>query len=282
MTETISAGALRNMVTDGGEIALVDVREQGVFFDEHLFFASSAPLSRLELMIDDLAPRRGTRIVLCDSGEGLAATAAERLAGFGYTDLAVLDGGVEGWRAAGGELFSGINVPSKAFGEFIEHTYDTPRLTAEELKAKCDAGENMVILDSRPIEEFRRMNIPGGIDVPGAELAYRVHDLAPDPDTTVVVNCAGRTRSIIGAQSLINAGIPNRVAALKDGTMGWHLAGFDLERGQERAAPDPSEAGLEKARAAAQRVSERFGVEPVNNETVAGWAEDHGDRKSVV
>ena len=69
------------------------------------------------------------------------------------------------------------------------------------------------------------MNIPNGIDVPGAELAYRIHDLAPNPETTVVVNCAGRTRSIIGAQSLINAGVPNPVVALENGTMGWHLAG---------------------------------------------------------
>ena len=66
-----------------------------------------------------------------------------------------------------------------------------------------DRGENMVILDSRPWSEYHQMNIPTGVDCPGAELAYRVHDLAPDPETTVVVNCAGRTRSIIGAQSLI-------------------------------------------------------------------------------
>ena len=70
--------------------------------------------------------------------------------------------------------------------------------------------------------------------MPGAELVYRIHDLAPSPDTLVVVNCAGRTRSIIGCQSLRNAGIPNPVVALKDGTMGWELAGFTVERGAER------------------------------------------------
>ena len=136
-------------------------------------------------------------------------------------------------------------MPSKAFGEFVEHHYDTPRIPPQELKRLQDERQKLVILDSRPFEEYHRMNIPGGIDVPGAELAYRVHDLAPDPDTLVVVNCAGRTRSIIGCQSLRNAGIPNPVVALKDGTMGWDLAGFDCERGADarRARRRPARAG---------------------------------------
>src|SRR5213075_3350361 len=159
-----------------------------------------------------------------------------------------------GW---GGELFSGVNVPSKAFGEFIEHHYNTPRMPAAELQKLIAGKKKLVILDSRPFEEYHRMNIPGGIDVPGAELAYRVHDLAPDPDTLVVVNCAGRTRSIIGCQSLRNAGIQNRVVALKDGTMGWELAGRECDRGAARSAPDPSSTGLAKAQAAAERVAQR-------------------------
>ena len=81
------------------------------------------------------------------------------------------------------------------------------------------------------------MSIPTATSVPGAELALRVRALAPDRATTVIVNCAGRTRSIIGAQSLINAGLPNRVAALRNGTIGWTLAGLDLDHGQARRAP---------------------------------------------
>src|SRR5258708_3955800 len=107
------------------------------------------------------------------------------------------------------------------------------------------------------------MSIPGGIDCPGAELVYRVHDLVKSPATLVVVNCAGRTRSIIGAQSLINAGLENRVVALKDGTMGWHRAGLARERGAERVAPPPSACGLEKAAAAAAAVARRFDVRKI-------------------
>ena len=178
------------------------------------------------------------------------------------------------WQAAGLELFSGVNVPSKAFGEFVEHTYETPRLAAAEVKAMLDEGRDMVIVDSRPFEEYHRMNIPTATDMPGAELAFRIHDMAPDPETFVVVNCAGRTRSIIGTQSLINAGIPNPVAALKDGTMGWHLAGFELEHGSTRSGDQPSAAGMDKALTAAARVADRFEVPTVTPETVEQWRQN--------
>lgn len=271
--QTLSPQALKERLLGDAELALIDVREQGAYSECHLLFASCAPLSRLELLIGDLVPRRDAPIVLTSGRDedGLAARAASRLTGFGYSNLALLAGGTEGWEVAGFETFSGINVPSKAFGEFIEHRYDTPRLPANEVKAMLDEGRDMVIVDSRPFDEYQRMNIPTATDMPGAELAYRIHDLAPDPDTFVVVNCAGRTRSIIGAQSLINAGIPNPVAALKDGTMGWQLAGFTLERGSTREAPAPGERGQARALAAAASVADRFGVPSVGRAVVSDW-----------
>ena len=276
MAGSIDAGALRQRIIGDDELAILDVREEGVFADGHLLFASSLPLSRLELAILDLVPRPSAPVVLCDGGDGLARRAAEILARFGYDRLSILDGGVAAWQAAGFELFTGVFVPSKAFGEFVEQRFATPSISAAELKAKLDAGDDLVVLDSRPFEEYRRMSIPGGVDVPGAELAYRVHDIAPDPATQVVVNCAGRTRSIIGAQSLINAGIANPVVALRNGTMGWDLAGYGLDRGMERRAPEISPAGLGCARAAAATVARRFGVATIDAATLEAWkAERH-------
>jgi rhodanese-related sulfurtransferase len=267
----VDPATLKGMLNDGEELALLDVREEGAFGAGHLLFASSLPLSRLELRIRDLVPRKKARIALCDDGCGLAERAAARLRDLGYDRVAVLDGGVKAWRAAGYLLFTGVNVPSKAFGELVEQKCGTPHLTAAELKAKLDAGEDVVVLDSRPLREYRNMCIPGGIDVPGAELVYRVHDIAPSPRTMVVVNCAGRTRSIIGAQSLINVGIDNPVAALENGTMGWHLAGFELERGAERLPPEPSGAGLAEARAAARRMAERVPVPTIDRAQLEQW-----------
>lgn len=280
---SITAHRLKDLLRASDELALIDVREQGPFSAEHLLFACCVPLSRLELLIDDLVPRRGTPTVVMDGGQGrLALRAAARLQALGYSDVAVLEHGIEGWRAAGFELFSGVNVPSKAFGEVVEQTCHTPLLTPQELNTRLQAGNPLVILDARPMEEYRRMHIPGGIDTPGAELVYRVHDLAPDPCTLVVVNCAGRTRSIIGAQSLINAGIPNPVAALKGGTMGWRLAGFDLEHGSQRAAPPPSPTAQSRALAAARQVAQRTGVESIDPAQLAAWQAASSTRTTFV
>ncbi len=270
--------SLREKIAGAGELALLDAREQGVHYRGHPFFASSAPLSRLELVIDDLVPRRSAPVVFLDGGdEDLAQKAAARLEELGYTDVSLLEGGCAAWQAAGFELFGGVNVPSKAFGEFVEHRYDTPRIPPQELAKLRAEGRTMVVLDSRPLEEYRRMCIPCGIDVPGAELVWRAREVAPDPDTLIVVNCAGRTRSIIGCQSLRNAGIPNRVVALKDGTMGWELAGFQSERGAGRIAPVPSQEMQAWSRKAADDVARRFAVRFVEPDTVRDWQRE-GER----
>ena len=266
--------AMTAAIGEAAELAILDVREEGVHARGHLLLATSAPLSQLELRIGPLVPRLATRIVLVDDDQRLAQRAARVLRRLGYRNLDVLAGGNAGWKAAGYELYSGMHVPSKAFGEHVEHHDGTPRIAAAQLKAKLDAGEDLVVFDSRPMSEYRVMNIPGALDCPGAELAYRVHQAAPRPGTLVVVNCAGRTRSIIGAQSLINAGIPNRVVALKNGTMGWHLAGLELERGQTRAAPAPQSDALEKAKAAAARVAKRFGVDRISLSRLEAFQDD--------
>ncbi len=265
---TVPPLALKAMLTDGGEIALVDLREELTFSRSHLLWARCIPLSRLELGFARLVPRLGTRIVLCDDDDGLAERAAAILARAGYTDVAKLDGGVQGWAHAGLELFSGVNVPSKAFGEHVEHACHTPGVSAQELDALLRSNADMIVVDSRPFDEFRRMSIPTATSVPGAELVLRVPELAPSPDTLVVVNCAGRTRSIIGAQSLINAGLPNRVVALRNGTMGYRLAGFDTEKDRTKRKLDVSGEGLAKARTRTAQVAQRFGITRIDRTTL--------------
>src|SRR6476659_10164823 len=263
----VSAQALRAMLLDGEELALLDVREERIFSQNHLLFARSVPLSRLELRMARLVPRKATRIVLVDDEDGLAERAAAVLTKAGYPDVSILAGGNAGWAAAGYELFSGMNVPSKAFGELVEHENGTPSISADELHALMQSNADMVVLDSRPFDEFSRVSIPTGVDVPGAELVLRVHDMAPKSDTLVVVNCAGRTRSIIGAQSLINAGVTNKVVALRNGTMGWSLAGFRPDSGQSRRAPDVSHGALAWAKAAAENVAAKLGIRSIDAAT---------------
>ncbi len=278
----VTAHELRERILGDDELALLDAREAGAFHDSHIFYASCCALSRLERLAPRLVPRRAAPVVVCDAGAGEAERAVARLEHFGYSDVSVLEGGIGAWAAAGFTLVSGVNVPSKAFGEVVEHELGTPSISAEALHAKLAAGGDIVILDSRPTPEFTSFSIPGGVCCPGAELAYRVHDAAPSPDTTIVVSCAGRTRSIIGAQSIINAGVPNRVFSLRNGTMAWHLAGLELARGATGHAARPSAAGLEKARAAAARVAERFDVRTIDRATLDRWRTEAGERSLFV
>jgi rhodanese-related sulfurtransferase/predicted metal-dependent enzyme (double-stranded beta helix superfamily) len=278
----IAPAELKPAIRDGRELAILDVRDEGRFAENHLLFAACAPLSRLELLIDRLVPRRTTRIVLTDVDEALVHDAAKKLTTFGYRNVCVLRGGVGAWEKAGYELFSGVHVPSKAFGEIVEYELGTPRLPAAAVKGLQDQGADLVILDSRPFDEYHTMNIPAGIDCPGGELVHRAGEVVVSPDTLVVVNCAGRTRSIIGAQSLINAGLPNRVVALENGTMGWQLAGFALEHGQSKVAPFPGHSARTQATRAAARVAQRVGVESISLATLAQFRAEQTSRTLYV
>ncbi len=265
MVRRITPRQLRGLLDDGEEIAVLDVREEGVYSgDGHLLRVSNVPLSVLELRVQALLPRKNVRIVVCDGGEGLAELAAVKLLAGGYADVQLIDGGTSAWKAAGFRLYTGVYVPSKAFGEYIQHE-DAPReVTATELDAWMKSSRDMVVVDSRPMAEFRRNSIPGAWDCPSAELPYRMTDFVRSAQTTVVVNCGGRTRSIIGAQVLINAGFPNPVYALKDGTQGWKLAGLQLNHGRTEAVPPPSTKGRAWAQQAAERVAQRFGIRRID------------------
>jgi rhodanese-related sulfurtransferase len=263
------------------ELALLDVREEAPFAGAHPLFAANLPLGRIELEAYSRIPRRDTSIVVYDDGEGLALVAAQRLRQLGYGAVHLLAGDLQGWRDAGGEIFRDVNAPSKAFGELVESQRHTPSLSAPEVKALLDADADVVVLDARRFDEYNTMSIPGGISVPGAELVLRVRALAPRPETRVIVNCAGRTRSIIGSQSLINAGIPNPVSALRNGTIGWTLAGQLLEHGKthrfaERPLDPPGSEHHVQAANASRQVADRAKVGRADLAALERWQNDTG------
>lgn len=281
LTPLLTVQQVKAMLKSGEVFAFFDVREEGEFSTQgHPLFATPLPLSRLEPRALALLPDPHTRIVLMDDGEegqaGRANRAAAKLSGLGYTNLAVMAGGLKAWRDAGFEVFTGVNVPSKAFGEIVEHGNDTPRIDAADVQKMIDDKADMVILDSRPLPEFTNMSIPGGIDCPGAELVYRVKDFVTRPETLVVVNCAGRTRSIIGAQSLINAGLPNKVMALKNGTMGWHLAGLKVARGETRSFGPQGPEAAKFAQAAAAEIAGKMGIPKIDKAGLAALEKKGG------
>ena len=276
MTQSVSASTLKNWLHDGQEIAVFDVREHGQYGESHLFYATPLPFSRLEVDVARLVPRKAVRVVVYDGGDestdGVAHRAAECLEAQGYTSVYVLEGGTAAWSKAGYVLFAGVNLPSKTFGELVEHAYGTPRITATELAAKQASGEPLVVLDGRPVSEFFKMSIPGATCCPNGELAYRITSLVPDADTPIVINCAGRTRSILGAQTLINLGIPNPVYALENGTQGWYLVDLPLDHGKSQRYGDDT--GSDALVSNARTLAERFDVPYVDAATVKEWEKD--------
>ncbi|HVH81283.1 MAG TPA: rhodanese-like domain-containing protein [Stellaceae bacterium] len=280
--QSINVATVRNWLADGAEIAFLDLREEGQHCDGHPLLAVSAPYSRLELDVLRLVPRKSTRTVLVDGNDGVAARAAQRLAHLGYSDVYCLTGGIAAWSMAGHPLFPSSNVPSKGFAEIVEIESHTPHVTAAELAEMQSAGRKLKVLDSRTVEEFNRFHVPGAQTCPGAELVYRFADLVPDPETLVVVSCAGRTRSIIGAQSLINAGVPNTVVSLQGGTQGWRLAGLELERNTHAVLAHVSEAAVAAAEPRAAAVAARYGVTSIDRITLAEWQRESARRTTYV
>jgi rhodanese-related sulfurtransferase len=262
---------IRNKLLNKEEIAFLDVREEDPHAREHPLFAANLPLSRIEIDAYGKLPKKNVPIVTLDDGEGYAELAAERLIKLGFMDVSIFEGGVKAWKAAGGEVFKDVNVPSKSFGELVESKRHTPSLSAQEVKQLLDSKEDVVVVDVRRFDEYHTMSIPTGISVPGAELVLRLPELAPNPKTKVIVNCAGRTRSIIGTQSLINAGIPNEVNALRNGTIGWTLAGQELDKGQLRKFSEVSDDTTNQASLRARNVADRAGVKRATLANVHDW-----------
>jgi rhodanese-related sulfurtransferase len=255
--------------------AVFDVRERGEYNLHQIPFATSLPRSQIEFRIGQLVPHRAIPLVVYDEGGERAALAARTLADLGYADVAVLGGGLLAWESAGLPTVSGVNVPSKAFGERVQHEQAVPDISPEELKRLLDGNSEVVILDVRTPEEYGRFCIPGGLNVPGGDLVLWAEALKRTPQRKVIVNCAGRTRSIIGTAALKRLGLPN-VLELRNGTMGWVLAGFELESQPNRAGPLPPAESRARATGLAMRIAEEERISWISPERVldAGTANE--------
>ncbi len=271
--QSVDAKTLKQWLHGKTEIALFDVREHGQYGESHLFLATSVPYSRLEYEAARLAPRKSVRLVVYDeNGSGVSVKAAQALIQQGYQNIYVLSGGTQGWQDAGFNVFAGVNLPSKTFGELVEHQCHTPRVSAHDLVKIMSDKEDFIVLDGRPQSEFKKMSIPGAQCCPNGELAYRIKSHVASQDTKIIINCAGRTRSIIGAQTLINLGIKNPIFALENGTQGWYLNDYVLDHGKvaQYAQPKVDEEML----LASQALEKKFDIPVISDEQFLSWKND--------
>jgi rhodanese-related sulfurtransferase len=277
MTATISAASLRELMRSDDAYALIDVRELGEIEAGHILGVTFLPRRMIEFRIADLVPLRSTRIVVCDEGGARAGLAAETLRELGYSDVVVLDGGTAAWKASGGELIDGNNVPSKLFGERVHDTDHTPSVKAVTLQEWGQQKKPFLVCDIRTPEEYARSRIPGAFSTPGFDVGLCMPELK-DRGVPIVVNCAGRTRSIIACETLRQLGM-KEVFALENGTMGWVLAGLSLEKGEGAGVIAGTPTDRADAHGRAEDLAQSVGVVRVTAQQVRNWLEqrDRGE-----
>jgi rhodanese-related sulfurtransferase len=276
MSKKITCPGLAALMTSKSLYAVVDVRERGEFNDRQIANATSLPRSQIEFRIASLVPNRKIPIVVYDEGEERAELAVRTLTELGYSEVALLEGGLAAWDLEGGTVVSGVNVPSKTFGEKIYHERIIPELTAEELKRLQQDKVDLIVVDVRTPEEYGRFRIPGALNVPGGDLVLWADELKRKPVRMVVVNCAGRTRSIIGTAALHRLGV-TQARALKNGTMGWVLAGFELESKRAGVAPIVPDHSGHQAPMLTQRLAQEEGISFVSGRDILGAVTDRAD-----
>ena len=253
---------------------MFDVRERGEYNECQIPGTTSLPRSQIEFRIESLVPNRKIPIIVYDDDDGRAPLVAKTLNQLGYSEVSILDGGLTAWRNERRPTVGGVNVPSKAFGEKVHHERNIPDVTPEELKALRESGADLLILDVRTPEEYGRFCIPGGVSVPGGDLILWADELKQKRDATVVINCAGRTRSIVGTAALRRLGLTN-VRALKNGTMGWVLAGLELETKPARSAPAAPSGSRQRATALAAQIAAEEKIATISAPAARGRAGEH-------
>jgi rhodanese-related sulfurtransferase len=243
------------------QVAVIDIREPLEYSRGHIRESTLVPRRDLEFRLPFVVPDGRATIVLVDQYGERVVQDADWLEFLGYEDVAYLDGGIDAWTTAGFETIeahegvyaTAFNFPSKDFGEQVQVEESVEQLQPEDLKAMLDGDEDVLVTDVRTPEEFKAQTIPGALNVEGVDIGLYVEQLR-DREQTVVVNCAGRTRSIIGTASLKKLGFEN-VYELENGTMGWELAGYELERDADRHVSDIEVDGDKRAEIRANSVA---------------------------
>ncbi|MGW4365633.1 rhodanese-like domain-containing protein [Nocardia takedensis] len=273
-TKTVDSDTLRRWLADGDELAVLDVRPAEVVGYASPLFATNLPADRVEAEIDRFVPRKPVRTVLVDGGDGVAETLAKALAEAGRTEVHVLAGGIPEWTRDGEADLPTFDIPGQTFSLDIRDERATPSVTATELATLAQQGADVVVIDTRTVPEFTAGHVPGAVSVPGAELLLRFADVVPSADTHVVVSCAGLPRAIIGAQTLIDAGVPNKVSYLHDGTKAWQRANLDLETGATAVYGPVDEAARAAAAQRVRTISADDEFPRIDPATAHAWAAD--------
>ena len=96
-----------------------------------------------------------------------------------------------------------------------------------ETKRRLDAGEKIILVDTREDVEWARGHIPGAIHLGRGIIERDIEKTVPDKDAPLVLYCGGGLRSALAADNLQKMGYRN-VISMDGGWRGWTDAGFPV------------------------------------------------------
>ena len=197
-------------------IAFIDIRSRHHYVANHPVFAVNAPIDSLETHCDTLFGSESATALVIGDDELLTTWASHLITQKTNLQPKVIRGGFSAWEAAGLPTWGGEYTPSKAFGEWVEQTGSMSHISPLEAM-KSPVHDQF---DVRPLEEFNRFTLPGSRHCPTGRLGA-----LKTQQTHLRVHCAGRTRGIIAAQTLVDLDFPATIQCISGGTQGWEIAG---------------------------------------------------------
>ena len=207
---------------------LIDCRERRDYVDGHWFGSTNIPLSILPTRLPFLCPYKDFPIHFLHWGDAASSVALRYLEKLEYQNITPHSvtqpiGPVVGY-------VQGEYAWSKAFGEVVARQSDILEVTPQEYVTDYQHAQ---LVDVRPTGEYNRFTLPNSINLPNSLLLANMERLGNHADL-VLLHCAGRTRSIIGAHTIKAAGYSGDFGIFRGGTQAWELDGFAREHGANR------------------------------------------------
>lgn len=215
----IEAKEVRTMQEQGTDFLLVDVRPASGFNEKHIEGAISIPYT--EIFYKKL-PMNKEIILYCGGKKcPTAAQAANELLKMGYGKIGILRGGLKGWENKG---YPVVDRETKK-------PVTVAGITADELKKKIDAGEDIFLIDVREEDEFKAGHISGAINVPVKLIEKKMNTFPEDKE--VIIYCRSSKNCLEAAEKLLQKGF-TKVKTMLGGIIVWEKRGFPLVIGKSK------------------------------------------------
>ena len=224
----MSYGLFAALYDAGTSFALIDSRERRDYVAGHWFGSTNIPLSLFSTRLGYLLQEPDFPIHFLDWQDKASAEAIHQLKAIGFRNITIHNTQKPAMMGRG--FVKGEYVWSKAFGEVVAHEIDLPEVTPKQYLADYQDAQ---LFDVRPTAEYQDFTLPKSQSLPNSLLLANVQALK-DTGKMSLLHCAGRTRSIIGAFTLMASGYDGPFAVFRGGTQAWQLDGYEREHDANR------------------------------------------------